>query len=259
MNEPLSPVAEAIPEQAICREALLEKYAKDKEQTARTSGPALARALAGRGRGQARPLGAAFPRGDGSRLHSSGRINSAAGIPMQATLINCFVQPVGDSISEVVDGRPGIYNRIAGSREDHAARRRRRLRLLRHPPQGGGSEGHALARERTRVVHARLRPVLRDGGVRGQPPRRADGVLRCDHPDVEEFIHAKDQGDLANFNISVGVTDAFMQAVENDAEIELAHKARAARGCDRLRCLQRGDGLWVYAKPRGRASCGTRS
>ena len=38
-----------------------------------------------------------------------GRVNSAAGTQLTATLINCFVQPVGDSVSETVDGKPGIY------------------------------------------------------------------------------------------------------------------------------------------------------
>src|SRR3989304_3274970 len=47
----------------------------------------------------------------------AGRINSAAGVALQATLINCFVQPVGDSISEVVDGKPGIYTALSEAAE----------------------------------------------------------------------------------------------------------------------------------------------
>jgi ribonucleoside-diphosphate reductase alpha chain len=76
--------------------------------------------------------------------------------------------------------------------------------------------------------------------------------LRCDHPDIERFIHAKDSGDLSNFNISVGVTDAFMQAVESDAEVELVHKAEPANDVKEAGAYQRGDGLWVYRKIRAR-------
>ena len=47
----------------------------------------------------------------------AGRINSAAGVQLQATLINCFVQPVGDSISEIVDGQPGIYTALQEAAE----------------------------------------------------------------------------------------------------------------------------------------------
>lgn len=47
-------------------------------------------------------------------------------------------------------------------------------------------------------------------------------VLRVDHPDIEEFITCKtDENQITNFNISVGITDAFMQAVKDDAEWEL--------------------------------------
>ena len=46
-------------------------------------------------------------------------------------------------------------------------------------------------------------------------------VLRCDHPDVEAFIRAKDSGDLRNFNISVGITDAFMTALEKGESYNL--------------------------------------
>jgi ribonucleoside-diphosphate reductase alpha chain len=78
------------------------------------------------------------------------------------------------------------------------------------------------------------------------------GVLRCDHPDIEEFIHAKDQGDLRNFNISVGVTDEFMRAVENDADIELVHKAEAGAEQKSAGAYPREDGLWVYRRIRAR-------
>ena len=81
------------------------------------------------------------------------------------------------------------------------------------------------------------------------------GVLRCDHPDIEEFIHAKDAGDLTNFNISVGVTDAFMQAVDDDRDVRPRAPRRAERSAtDRRRgAAQRDDGLWVYRRPRARA------
>src|SRR5438034_742551 len=118
MNEPLSPVAEAIPEQTICREALLEKYAKDKEQTIADVRARVARALAAAEREDKRVYWERrFYEAMEAGFIPAGRINSAAGIPMQATLINCFVQPVGDSISEVVDGKPGIYTALQEAAE----------------------------------------------------------------------------------------------------------------------------------------------
>jgi ribonucleoside-diphosphate reductase alpha chain len=83
------------------------------------------------------------------------------------------------------------------------------------------------------------------------------GVLRCDHPDIEEFIHAKDAGDLKNFNLSIGVTDAFMEAVRADAEVELAHRAEPGPAQKAAGAYQRsesgGHGLWVYRKLPARA------
>ncbi len=75
------------------------------------------------------------------------------------------------------------------------------------------------------------------------------GMMRCDHPDIEDFIHAKRDGSLANFNMSVAVTDAFMQAVDRDGEVELWHMAEPF---DKSSGFQRADGTWTYRKARAR-------
>jgi ribonucleoside-diphosphate reductase alpha chain len=79
------------------------------------------------------------------------------------------------------------------------------------------------------------------------------GILRCDHPDIEEFIHAKDANGLSNFNISVGVTDEFMRALDADAEFELVHAAQPIPALINAGAYQRpSDAKWVYRKVRAR-------
>jgi len=243
-------LSQLLAEQEICREALTEKYAKGGESTVGEVRQRVARALA-----QAEPEDKRaywerrFLQAQEEGFIPAGRINSAAGVQLQATLINCFVQPVGDSISEVVDGRPGIYTAL-----QEAAETMRRgggvgydFSAIR--PKGAEVKGtHSRASgpvSYMRVFDRSCETVESAGSRRGAQM----GVLRCDHPDIEEFIHAKDHGDLANFNVSVGVTDEFMTAVEHDREVELVHKAKPWPGES---VYQRSDGLWVYRKLRAR-------
>jgi ribonucleoside-diphosphate reductase alpha chain len=237
-------------EQEISRETLVEKYAKDGEATVDAVRRRVARALA-----QAEPEDKRaywerrFLQAQEEGFVPAGRINSAAGVNLQATLINCFVQPVGDSISEVVDGRPGIYTALKEAAEtmrrgggvgyDFSSIRPRGAEVKGTRSRASGPLSYM------RVFDRSCETVESAGSRRGAQM----GVLRCDHPDIEDFIHAKDRGDLSNFNVSVGVTDEFMAAVEHDREIELAHKARPAGGDE---SAQRSDGLWVYRRVRAR-------
>ena len=250
MNLAGQPARGALPPQAISEEVLLEKYAKNDERTVDEVRRRVARALAA----VERPESARRGRSPSTARRRTGSFSAGASIPppgpsSRPRLINCFVQPVGDSISSDGD-EVGIYAAL-----NEAAETMRR----------GGGVGYDFSRIRPQGAHVRGTNSRASGPlsymrvfdqscetVESAGARRGAqmGVLRCDHPDVEAFIHAKDQGNLRNFNLSVAATDAFMQAVMADGEWELVHRAPPSAELIAAGAYRREDGLWVYRKVR---------
>jgi ribonucleoside-diphosphate reductase alpha chain len=239
----------AIGEQSISLDVLREKYLKDGETGAPDIYRRVARALASV---EAEADRALWEQRFFDNLQAgaigAGRIMSAAGTAIQATLINCFVQPVGDCIQGVDDGGyPGIYEALR-----EAAETMRR----------GGGVGYDFSRIRPRGAEVKATASLASGPcsyinvfdqscatVESAGARRGAqmGVLRIDHPDVIEFITAKrTPGRWNNFNVSVGVSDAFMRALADDQPWDLVHRARPGPGLLAQGAHQRADGLWVY-------------
>ena len=246
--------AATLPPQPISGEVLIEKYAKGDERTLEDVRVRVARALAAHEAPEQRAhWEARFLEAQRRGFVPAGRINSAAGTDLTATLINCFVQPVGDSIAQMEDDTPGIYTALT-----EAAETMRRgggvgydfSKIRPHGAWVGSTQSSASGPVSYMRVFDRSCETVESAGAR----RGAQmGVLRCDHPDIEAFIHAKDQGDLRNFNISVGVTDTFMSAVQSSADVELVHKAEPGDKQKAAGAYQRADGVWVYRKLPARA------
>ncbi len=158
------------------------------------------------------------------RFLPAGRILAGAGTSRQVTLFNCFV------MGTIPDSLDGIFTQ---------------LKEAALTMQQGGGIGHDFSTIRPRgaavkgigadasgpvsfmdVWDAMCRTIMSAGARRGAMM----GTMRCDHPDIEAFISAKQQSHrLRNFNLSVLVTDAFMAAVKANGDWPLVFEGRTSR------------------------------
>jgi ribonucleoside-diphosphate reductase alpha chain len=162
---------------------------------------------------------------EGFRFLPGGRIQAGAGAGRKVTLFNCFV------MGTVEDSVPGIFRAL----EEAAV-----------TMQAGGGVGYDFSTLRPMGCEARTVGAIASGPVSfmriwdamcgtilstGARRGAMMGVLRCDHPDIDAFVEAKrTAGELTRFNLSVAVTDGFMQAVRRGDDWPLVFPAAAIDG-----------------------------
>ena len=179
------------------------------------------------------------------RFIPAGRILSGAGTQRRVTLFNCFV------MGDIEDDLGHIFAHLreaaltmqqgGGIGYDFSS-----LRPKGAPVRGVGADASGPLSFMD-VWDSMCRTIMSAGARRGAMM----ATMRCDHPDIEEFIAAKrEPGRLRNFNLSVLVTDDFMKAVELDTGWDLKFNGRVYRS---LRARELWDRItratYEYAEP----------
>jgi ribonucleoside-diphosphate reductase alpha chain len=152
-------------------------------------------------------------------------------LPNSPTLMNagteigqlsaCFALPIEDSIES-------IFETLKNMAVIHQSGGGVGFSFSRIRPEGSlvkKSKGTASGPVSFIRVYDRAAEIIKQGGRR----RGANiGVLRVDHPDISEFIKLKSKEKIENFNLSVGITDKFMKALDNDGDFELINPQAGA-------------------------------
>ena len=158
------------------------------------------------------------------RFLAAGRVQSAMGSPRDVTALNCFVsgtiEDSMDSIMQRASEAAETMRRGGGIGYDFSLIRPRGSRIVSLDSSASGPVSFM------HIFDSVCRTIVSAGHRRGAMM----GMLRVDHPDIEEFIRAKkNDKDLTNFNVSVAVTDEFMKAVEKDDSFDLQYKGEKHR------------------------------
>jgi ribonucleoside-diphosphate reductase alpha chain len=177
----------------------------------------------------------------------AGRIMANAGLARHATMVNCFVHPI-----LAPDGP------VAGLADIERALHQAQATLRMGGGVGYDFSAVAPVDAACAPAHGRMNGVcavidhfdhacmsLPLGDTRGGAQM---GVLRCDHPDLAAFVAAKrGRKRWTTFNVSVAVTDAFMQAVADDALWRLQHRAEPNAQRQEAGAYRLDNGNWCYA------------
>lgn len=238
MTESLQPIAD---------EAFNEKYCKNGESRSEQQFR-VASALASVEKDNQQHHIEAFQTALEDGFVPAGRIQSGAGTGLNVTLINCFVQPVEDSMEGIAQALREAMLTLkqgGGVGYDFSSLRPKGAWVKAVDAESSGPISFM------KVFDKACETIESAGYRRGAQM----GVLRIDHPDIRVFIEEKYQkGSLTNFNVSVGATDAFMQAVEDDDIFELVHVAEPAQKIKEREDVYYNEqrGVWVYEQVRAR-------